>query len=545
RLGDSVEIALKESGGLVQVEPADAAGGGVLYSERHSCAECGTSLSELEPRLFSFNSPYGACPGCDGLGVNTLVDVDLVVPDPSLSVSEGALAAWSDPVTTRTHRWKRSWSGYYDEILEQVCRGQKIPMGRPFRTLTAGQKEILLNGGGSYKVHWAKNRSEFEGVVKNLERRLRETESDFVKEEIARRFMREIVCSRCRGARLKEEALHVQVGGRSIVELTRMSVEQARAFLAALELPPKERQIARAVLKEILSRLEFLRDVGLDYLTLDRRSETLAGGEAQRIHLATQIGSGLTGVLYVLDEPSIGLHPRDNTRLLTTLQALRDLGNTLVVVEHDRETIRAADWIVDLGPGAGVHGGEVVHSGPLKDLLLNPRSLTAKYLTGELKITPPRESRRKAKGWLRVKGAGQFNLKDIDVDLPLGCLICVSGVSGSGKSTLVHEVLYKALARRLHEAKEEPGKHRAIEGAEKIDKVIVVDQSPIGRTPRSNPATYTGFFSHIRDLFAEVPESRRRGYKPGRFSFNVKGGRCESCKGEGTLRIQMQFLPDV
>ena len=288
-----------------------------------------------------------------------------------------------------------------------------------------------------------------------------------------------------------------------------------------------------------------MRDGGLEYLTLDRRSETLAGGEAQRIHLATQIGSRLTGVLYVLDEPSIGLHPRDNTRLLATLKALRDLGNTLVVVEHDRETIRSADWIVDLGPGAGVHGGEIVHSGPLKDLLVNPRSLTAKYLTGELKVTAPRESRRKAKGWLRVKGAGQFNLKDIDVDLPLGCLVCVSGVSGSGKSTLVHEVLYKALARRLHEAKEEPGKHRALEGAEGVDKVIVVDQSPIGRTPRSNPATYTGFFTHIRDLFAEVPESRRRGYKPGRFSFNVKGGRCESCKGEGTLRIQMQFLPDV
>ncbi|MFH1723149.1 MAG: excinuclease ABC subunit UvrA [Elusimicrobiota bacterium] len=545
RLADSIEIALKESRGLVLIRNGAKKGEEHLYSEHHSCPDCGLSLPELEPRLFSFNSPYGACPECDGLGVKTVVDEDLVAPDQSLSVAEGAIVAWSDPVTTRTNRWKRSWGEYFEDILGQVCRQHAIPIKKPFRSLTRAQKDILLYGGGTYKAPWANRPSEFEGVIGNLRRRLRETESEFVKEAIHERFMREIGCPRCRGARLKEEARHVKVGGLTIVELTRLAVRPAREFFARLELSSKHRVIAGQIIKEIESRLDFLLNVGLDYLTLDRRSRTLAGGEAQRIHLATQIGSGLTGVLYVLDEPSIGLHPRDNARLLGTLKRLRDLGNTLVIVEHDEETIRSADWIVDLGPGAGIHGGHIVAQGPIGKILSSKRSLTARYLNGELTIPARPEGGRKASGALVVRGARQFNLKGIDIEIPLGLFTCVTGVSGSGKSTLVHEVLYKALARKLYHAKEEPGAHRRIDGIENIDKVIVVDQSPIGRTPRSNPATYTGFFSHIRELFARVPESRKRGYKPGRFYFNVKGGRCEDCKGDGTLRIQMQFLPDV
>jgi excinuclease ABC subunit A len=545
RLADSIEIALKESGGLVCLKAEGDAGAETLYSERHACPHCSVSLPEIEPRLFSFNSPYGACPECGGLGVKTEVDEALVVPDPGLSVSEGAIAAWSDPVTTRTNRWKRSWSGYYEDILSQVCRQQGIPLDCPFSKLSGDQRRLLLYGGGSYKAPWASRPSGFEGVVRNLERRLKESESDFVKEAIAGRFMRENPCPLCRGARLRAEALHVKLGGLSIVDVVRMPVAKAHAFFSGLELPEKERAIARQVLKEILSRLGFLRDVGLDYLTLDRRSETLAGGEAQRIHLATQIGSGLTGVLYVLDEPSIGLHPRDNARLLATLRRLRDIGNTLVVVEHDEETIRSADFIVDLGPGAGIHGGRVVCAGPLGELLRCRDSLTAQYLRGERSVFGPRERRKGSGNRLRIVGASQFNLKDLTVEIPLGTFTCVTGVSGSGKSTLVHEVLHKALARELLGAKEEPGRHRSIEGASLIDKVIVVDQSPIGRTPRSNPATYAGFFAGIRELFSLAPESRKRGYGPGRFSFNVKGGRCEACRGDGTLRIQMQFLPDV
>ncbi|TPW19907.1 MAG: excinuclease ABC subunit A, partial [Elusimicrobia bacterium] len=522
RLADAVEIALKESKGLVVVAGRNGSTGkDRMFSEHHACPDCGVNLPELEPRLFSFNSPYGACPDCDGLGVKRMVAEDLIVPDPGLTVAEGALKPWADPVTTRTNRWKKSWSGYYGEILEQVCRQQGIPTDVPWTKMSKAHKEVLFHGGGTYKASWAKNPSDFEGVVGNLTRRIAETESDFVKEAIVDRYMRETRCKGCKGARLKPEALAVTVGGRSIVEVSTFSVDKAKEFFGGLKLPPKEQQIAKAVLKEISSRLDFLANVGLGYLTLDRRSETLAGGEAQRIHLATQIGSGLTGVLYVLDEPSIGLHPRDNTRLLTTLRRLRDIGNTLVVVEHDEETIRAADWVVDLGPGAGRHGGEVTASGTVADLLKSPRSLTA------------------------VLGARQFNLKNLDADIPLGVFACITGVSGSGKSTLVHEVLHKTLAKRLHGAKEEPGAHRSLDGVEKVDKVIVVDQSPIGRTPRSNPATYVGFFSVIRDLFALAPEARKRGYKAGRFSFNVKGGRCEECQGDGTLRIQMQFLPDV
>ena len=544
RLADSIELALKESKGLVRVEPSAKPADGQLMSEHHACPDCGLSLPELEPRLFSFNSPYGACPACDGIGYKTEVDPGLVVPDPSLSIEEGALAAWSDPVTTRTNRWKKSWSGYYTEILEQVCAQHGIPLDAPWHKLSQKQKHVILYGGGTYKPSWARNEQEFEGVVKNLERRAAETESDFVKTAIAERFMRRRECPECHGARLKPESLAVKVGGRSVVEAVQLSVAKALQFFKGVEFTETEKIIARQILKEILARLEFLANVGLEYLTLDRASETLAGGEAQRIHLATQIGSGLTGVLYVLDEPSIGLHPRDNTRLLNTLRRLRDIGNTLVVVEHDEETIRSADWIVDLGPGAGVHGGHIVAQGGLEKILACQKSLTGAYLRGDL-LPMASPVRREPKGWLKVLGAQQFNLKGVDVDIPLGLFVCVTGVSGSGKSTFVHEIVYKALAQRLHHAKDAPGRHKGLKGVEQLDKVIVVDQSPIGRTPRSNPATYTGLWSPIRELFAMLPQSKARGYKPGRFSFNVKGGRCENCQGDGQLQISMQFLPDV
>jgi excinuclease ABC subunit A len=544
RLADSVEIALKESRGLVRVEPADKPADGRLHSEHHACPECGLSLPEVEPRLFSFNSPYGACPTCDGLGVKTEVDEDLIIPDPSKSIEEGAIVAWSDPVTTRTNRWKKSWSGYYTEILEQICAQFSIPMDKPWSKLTDKQREIILRGGGTYTPSWAKNPQEFEGVIKNLERRTQESDSDFVKAAIAERFMAKKICPSCKGARLKPESLAVKVGGLGPHEVSVLSVEKAKAFFLDLKLTDTERAVAKQVLKEINARLEFLSAVGLDYLTLDRASETLAGGEAQRIHLATQIGSGLTGVMYVLDEPSIGLHPRDNARLLGTLRRLRDLGNTLIVVEHDEETIRTADWVVDLGPGAGVHGGKIVAEGPVAAILKSKESLTGAYLRGEGHRPPPSKGRA-PRAWLKVRGARQFNLKDLDADIPLGNFVCVTGVSGSGKSTFVHEIVYKALAKRLHGSKDEPGRFKSISGDEALDKVILVDQSPIGRTPRSNPATYTGLWGPVRDLFAMLPASKARGYKPGRFSFNVKGGRCENCQGDGVLQISMQFLPDV
>ncbi|HMZ26408.1 MAG TPA: excinuclease ABC subunit UvrA, partial [Elusimicrobiota bacterium] len=545
RLADSVETALRESRGLLVVAPADGKGPDRLFSEHHACPHCGTSLPEIEPRLFSFNSPYGACANCDGLGVKLEVAEDLVVTDESLSIADGALSAWADPVTTRTNRWKKSWSGYYMEILEEVCRRNKIPLDKPWRSLLPAQRKSLLHGGMDHKSPWGKNVKEFEGVIGNLERRYKESESAFVKEEIQARFMRSRLCPDCKGARLKPEALAVTVGGKSIAQATRLSVQEAHAFFNTLPLSEKSQFVARQVLKEIRSRLAFLVDVGLEYVNLDRESATLAGGEAQRIHLATQIGSGLVGVLYVLDEPTIGLHPRDNARLLTTLNRLRDIGNTLVIVEHDEETIRAADWVIDLGPGAGVHGGQIIAQGTVKDLLKEPKSLTGAYLRGERGIPVPAERRRPGEKFLEIKGASQFNLKNIDVKIPLGLFVAVTGVSGSGKSTLVNEILHKALAQKLHHAKDEPGRHRTLAGVENVDKVVDVDQTPIGRTPRSNAATYTGAFGPIRDLFAQLPEARRRGYKPGRFSFNVKGGRCENCEGDGTLKISMQFLPDV
>lgn len=532
RLADSIETALKEGQGLVMVDiPED---GIKLFSEHHSCPKCGFSLPEIEPRLFSFNSPYGACAGCDGLGAQVKVTEDLVILDPDKSIDDGVLSAWADPVTTRTNRWKQSWASYYDDILAGVCRRHRISSTTPWKELTKDQRKKLLHGDG-----------EFEGVIGNLERRYRETESDFVKEEIQNRFMSKRECPGCHGARLKREALAVKISGKSISQLCALDVKAAETFFNDISFSDRDKTIAKQILQEIRSRLSFLVRVGLDYVTLDRESGTLAGGEAQRIHLATQIGAGLVGVLYVLDEPTIGLHPRDNTRLLTTLTRLRDSGNTLIVVEHDEETIRMADWLIDLGPGAGVHGGEIVAEGPPAEVLKNPKSVTAQYLGGGKGIVVPQARRQPKKEWLGIQGAEQFNLKKVDVKIPLGLFVAITGVSGSGKSTLVHEILYKGLAKKLTDAKDEPGKFKAMTGIEHLDKVIVVDQDPIGRTPRSNPATYTGAYGPIRELFAQIPESKRRGFGPGRFSFNVKGGRCENCEGDGTLKISMQFLPDV
>ncbi len=560
RISDSIETALKESNGLVEIGfsdsvPQDIGKMGatfptslsddkkkaksfykktVIYSQKNSCIECGFSFGgEIEPRLFSFNSPFGACPECSGLGEKVEIDESMVVPDASRSLRDGVIQPWSEPVTTRTHRWKGAWRGYYNEILEEVSARNDIPMDVAWSRLKQEHKKIILYGDGI-----------FEGVINNLNRRFRETESDFVKEEIQKKYMRTRVCPACGGRRLKKEALSVLVGGKNIAEISSYSVAGLKKFFEELKLSETEKTIARNVLKEIKSRLEFLSNVGLDYLTIDRKTHTLAGGEAQRISLATQIGSRLTGVLYVLDEPSIGLHQRDNDKLLTTLKGLRDLGNTLIVVEHDEDTIRSADWIIDLGPGAGAHGGEVVAEGPFEEILKSKNSLTAQYLNGKLKIAVP-SHRRTQKQFVEIIGARQFNLKNINVKIPVGNFVCVTGVSGSGKSTLVHEILYKSLAKKIHNAKEEPGLHKEIRNADVFDKIIIIDQSPIGRTPRSNPVTYTGAFDHIRNLFALVPEARGRGYKPGRFSFNVPGGRCENCAGDGVIKIQMQFLPDV
>ena len=548
RLTESLENALKYSKGLVHIlETEGKTPREFTYSENNACAHCGIGFSELEPRLFSFNSPYGACPDCNGLGLKIEVDEDLVVPDGTLSINEGAIAAWDNPVTTRTHRWKNSWSGYYYDILKQVCRQNHISMSTPWNKLSRAQKDLLLYGKGnaSYTSVISGGEQDFEGVITNLKRRYQESESEFVKEEVYQRFMREVTCPTCHGARLKPEALSVYVGGKNIREITAMQVSAALAFINGLELSTKEQTIAKDVLKEIKSRLGFLNSVGLSYLTLDRKSQTLSGGEAQRIHLATQIGSGLTGVLYVLDEPTIGLHSRDNDRLIETLKNLRDLDNTLIIVEHDKDTILASDYVVEIGPGAGEHGGQIVAAEPTGEFLKDKNSLTASYLNGQRMILP-RQTLRKGNGKsIQIIGAQQFNLKNIDVKIPLGKFVCVTGVSGSGKSTLIHQILYRALAKKFYGAKDAPGKHKDIKGLENIDKVIIVDQSPIGKTPRSNPATYTGVFSHIRDLFAEMPEAKRRGYKPGRFSFNVKGGRCEKCQGDGILKIQMQFLPDI
>lgn len=537
RIADSVETSLKQSKGLVSIAVVDDNKNvkkETVYSEHYACTDCAISIPEIEPRLFSFNSPFGACPECGGLGNKIEVDEDLVVPDKTRTINEGVIRAWSEPITTRTHRWKNAWGGYYNEILEGVCKENKIPMNKPWTELTSQQKNIVLYG-----------KDDFEGVMTNLQRRYSETESDFVKNEIYSKYMSKKLCPSCKGARLKKEALSVLINDKSILDITSLSVSKACEFFDNIKFNEKEKIIAKAILKEIKARLSFLNNVGLGYLNIDRESSTLSGGEAQRIHLATQIGSGLTGVLYVLDEPSIGLHQKDNQKLIQTLITLRDLGNTLIVVEHDEDTMRQSDHLIDLGPGAGIHGGKIVAQGNIDEVLKNNKSLTAQYLNGKLFIPVPAKRRKTNSKWLSIKGAEQFNLKKIDADIPLGLFVCVTGVSGSGKSTLVHEIIYKALANRLYGSKDIPGKHKEIEGLENIDKVIIVDQSPIGRTPRSNPVTYTGAWAIIRDLFAQTPQAKARGYMPGRFSFNVKGGRCENCQGDGTLQIEMQFLPDI
>ena len=542
RLTDSVENVLHLAEGLMTV---DVIGGEpVNFSQSFSCPDCGISIEEIEPRSFSFNNPFGACPECSGLGYKMEFDADLIIPDKSLSINEGAITVMGWQSASKKGSFTRA-------ILEALAEEYQFSLDTPFEEYPEEIQNILIHGtnGKNVNVHYFGQRGEgfydiaFEGIIKNVERRYRETYSEASKAEYEE-FMRITPCRACKGQRLKPGALAVTVGNHNIAEITSFSIEELVKFLDNLELTSQQHMIGDQILKEIRARLQFLLDVGLDYLTLSRATGTLSGGEAQRIRLATQIGSGLVGVAYILDEPSIGLHQRDNDKLLGTLKHLRDLGNTVIVVEHDEDTMFAADHIVDIGPGAGEHGGEVIAEGTAEEIMQVPESITGAYLSGRIRIPVP-EERRKPTGWLKIVGAQENNLKNIDVKIPLGVMTCVTGVSGSGKSSLVNEILYKYLAKKLNRARTIPGKHKKIEGVEQLDKVINIDQSPIGRTPRSNPATYTGVFDQIRDLFAATQDAKERGYKKGRFSFNVKGGRCEACSGDGILKIEMHFLPDV
>lgn len=540
RLADSLETALKLAEGRVIVDVMEQEE--LLFSQKLACPECGFSIDELAPRMFSFNSPYGACPDCDGLGVKMIVDPDLLVPNPEMTIEDGAFDAWAG-----------STSNYYPQFLAAVCEHYHIPRDKPVSSFTPEQMKKLFYGTGGERVrfryendfgHSKEAMVPFEGIVHNLERRYRETGSDGIREYIEQ-YMSAKSCQSCKGHRLKPEILAVTIDSKNISYVTQLSIGEASDFFGSLNLTPKEQTIANLVLKEVKARLGFLVNVGLDYLSLSRSAGTLSGGEAQRIRLATQIGSSLMGVLYILDEPSIGLHQRDNDRLIQTLEHMRDLGNTLIVVEHDEDTMLAADYIIDIGPGAGIHGGRVISAGTPQEIMEDPNSLTGQYLSGR-KFIPVSLPRRKPNGkWLEVRGAKENNLRGVNAKFPLGVFTCVTGVSGSGKSTLINEILYKTLARDLNKAKVRPGEYKELKGIEHIDKVIDIDQSPIGRTPRSNPATYTGLFDDIRDVFANTTEAKVRGYKKGRFSFNVKGGRCEACSGDGIIKIEMHFLPDV
>ena len=543
RLADSVETAVALADGILEVETVPREGEPEIhtYSERFACLHCGISMPELEPRSFSFNAPHGACPRCTGLGSMMEIDPELVVPDPSLSINDGAILPWSSGAT-----------GYYEQITQAIADRYEVDVDAPWESLPVDQQELFLNGTNgdklyvSYRNRMGRKRSymtTFEGIVPNLERRYKETDSDWSREKIEE-YMSMRPCPECDGARLRPESRAVKVGGIPIHEFTRLSAQRAIEWMDQLELSNQDRAIAKLILREIDERLRFLDNVGVGYLSMERASSTLSGGEAQRIRLATQIGSSLVGVLYILDEPSIGLHQRDNERLIKTLERLRDLGNTVLVVEHDEGTMRAADYVVDMGPGAGEHGGHVVAKGTADEIMLVKESLTGQFLAGTRRIEAP-GARRKPTGYVEIVGASQHNLKNVDVKVPLSVFTAVTGVSGSGKSTLINEILYKAVANKLNRARMRPGAHKRIKGLEHLDKIISVDQSPIGRTPRSNPATYIGLFDVIRDLYSKTQEARARGYKPGRFSFNVKGGRCEVCRGDGQIKIEMHFLPDI
>ncbi|WP_155889452.1 excinuclease ABC subunit UvrA, partial [Solibacillus isronensis] len=540
RLSDSLEAALRIADGRVLVDVIDHEE--LLFSEHHACPICGFSIGELEPRMFSFNSPFGACPTCDGLGSKAKADIDLVIHNWDLTLLENAIAPWESVS-----------SNYYPQLLASVCKHYNIPMDVPVKDIPKEKMDKILYGSGKEKILFEytndygsvhKKNIEFEGVIANIERRFKDSSSDYVRESM-QKYMTEQPCATCKGQRLKKETLAVKIKDQNISEATRHSIQEMYEFFSSVELTEKERQIANLIIREVIERLKFLLDVGLNYLTLARSAGTLSGGEAQRIRLATQIGSRLTGVLYILDEPSIGLHQRDNDRLINTLVNMRDLGNTLIIVEHDEDTMMAADHLIDIGPGAGVHGGQVIAQGTPKQVMKNKESITGQYLSGKKFIPLPLERRKSDGRKIKIKGASENNLKNVSVDIPLGQFIAVTGVSGSGKSTLVNEILYKSLASKLNRAKVKPGKHKTIEGLEQLEKVIDVDQSPIGRTPRSNPATYIGVFDDIRDVFAMTNEAKVRGYKKGRFSFNVKGGRCEACRGDGIIKIEMHFLPDV